>query len=74
VMGNEATPDEESFSAGLLEYPHYTRPAEWTAADGQTYAVPDILRSGDHAKVAKWRQDQSLEITQRVRPDLLRKL
>lgn len=73
VMGNEATPDEESFSNGLLEYPHYTRPAEWVAADGQTYMVPEILRNGDHAKIAKWRQAQSLELTQKVRPDLLKK-
>ncbi len=74
VMGNEETPDEESFSSsagGLLEYPHYTRPAEWTAANGETYAVPDVLRSGDHAKIKAWRQEQSLSLTKARRPDLL---
>lgn len=75
VMGNEDTPTEESFAAstgGLLEYPHYTRPAEWTSANGQTYAVPDILKSGDHAKITAWRQEQALKITQARRPDLLK--
>jgi tRNA (guanine37-N1)-methyltransferase len=73
VMGNATTPDEESFSSGLLEYPHYTRPAEWSAADGKTYAVPDILRSGDHGKVAQWRHEQSEDLTKQRRPDLLGK-
>lgn len=73
VMGNEATPDEESFESGLLEYPHYTRPAEWVSADGETREVPEILRSGDHAKVAKWREDQARAITAARRPDLLKK-
>ena len=73
VMGNETTPDEESFSNGLLEYPHYTRPAEWTDANGTARAVPDILKSGNHAEIAKWRQAQSLKLTQTVRPDLLEK-
>lgn len=73
VMGNETTPDEESFSNGLLEYPHYTRPAEWTDANGQSREVPEVLKSGNHAKIAKWREEQSLQITQAVRPDLLSK-
>ncbi len=76
VMGNAATPDEESFAAstgGLLEYPHYTRPAEWRTADGRTLDVPDILRSGDHAKVEQWRRDQALALTRARRPDLLKK-
>ncbi|MCB9991603.1 MAG: hypothetical protein H6867_09615 [Rhodospirillales bacterium] len=76
VMGNDETAGEESFSertGGLLEYPHYTRPAEWTAADGQTYNVPDILKSGDHAKIAQWRQDQAIALTKERRPDLLKK-
>lgn len=75
VMGNEETPSEESFSVagdGLLEYPHYTRPAEWTTADGRTLAVPEILRSGDHGKVAKWRKEQSAQLTAARRPDLLK--
>lgn len=74
VMGNVETVSEESFSDGLLEYPHYTRPAEWTDAFGNTHIVPDILRSGDHGKVAKWRDEQSLEITKARRPDLLDKI
>ncbi len=76
VMGNEETPSEESFSAGadgMLEYPQYTRPAEWTTADGRTYAVPKILRSGDHGKVARWRKEQSAQLTAARRPDLLKK-
>ena len=66
VMGNEGSADEESFSAGLLEYPQYTRPAD---LDGRT--VPDVLRSGDHARVARWRHAQALLRTAGRRPDLL---
>lgn len=73
VMGNAATPDEESFSNGLLEYPHYTRPAEWTDANGVARGVPDVLKSGNHAEIEKWRHARSLEITGLVRPDLLPK-
>lgn len=76
VMGNEETPSEESFSdgaGGLLEYPQYTRPAEWTTADGRVLSVPDILRSGDHGKVAKWRKEQSAQLTAARRPDLIKK-
>lgn len=76
VMGNEQTPDAESFGAetgGLLEYPHYTRPAEWTDAQGQLWTVPDILKSGHHAEIDRWRAAQSLDITQKRRPDLLKK-
>lgn len=71
VMGNAETAGEESFSSGLLEYPHYTRPAEWVAADGRIFTVPDILRSGDHGKVKEWRREQSLALTRQRRPDLL---
>ncbi|OIN86656.1 MAG: tRNA (guanosine(37)-N1)-methyltransferase TrmD [Alphaproteobacteria bacterium CG1_02_46_17] len=71
VLGNETTTDEESFSNGLLEYPHYTRPANWTDASGQDHPVPEILTSGHHGKIGKWRQDQSLELTRNRRPDLL---
>lgn len=70
VMGNEATPDAESFGSqtgGLLEYPHYTRPAEWNGM-----GIPDVLKSGNHAEIDKWRAAQSLEITQKRRPDLLK--
>ena len=71
VMGNAETAGEESFSSGLLEYPHYTRPAEWVAADGRIFTVPDILRSGDHGKVREWRREQSVLLTRQRRPDLL---
>lgn len=74
VMGNADTAPEESFSParrGLLEYSHYTKPAEWTAQDGTIHNVPDVLRSGDHAKIKAWREQQSLEITKKQRPDLL---
>lgn len=73
VMGNEETVSEESFSNGLLEYPHYTRPAEWEAAHGKVLAVPEILRSGDHKRIKEWRAEKSLKITQENRPDLLQK-
>jgi tRNA (guanine37-N1)-methyltransferase len=65
VLGNAATTDEESFEAGLLEYPHYTRPAVWNEMP-----VPDVLVSGNHAKVRQWRQEQAKDITLRRRPDL----
>jgi tRNA (guanine37-N1)-methyltransferase len=71
VMGNEDTPAEESFSDGLLEYPHYTRPADWITDDGRTLSVPAILTSGDHGKVAAWRRGQAEKITKKKRPDLL---
>lgn len=71
VMGNEDTAGEESFSNGLLEYPHYTKPASWIDAKGLEHHVPDILRNGDHAKIKQWREDQSLSLTRQRRPDLL---
>lgn len=67
VMGNTDTPLEESFSNGLLEYPHYTRPAEWNGLK-----VPEVLQSGDHARIQEWREKQSLKITESTRPDLLK--
>ncbi len=70
VLGNEESTHEESHGeGGLLEYPHYTRPAEFR---GQT--VPEILSSGNHAKVAMWRAEQSLERTRTRRPDLAARL
>lgn len=72
VMGNDETAGEESFSDGLLEYPHYTRPATWTSADGQNRIVPEILTSGHHGKVKEWRHEQSLAITKERRPELLK--
>ena len=66
VMGAAESAVEESFSEGLLEYPHYTRPAEW-----QGNLVPSVLLSGDHAAIARWRQHQAIETTRARRPDLL---
>jgi tRNA (guanine37-N1)-methyltransferase len=65
-MGNMASADDESFSDGLLEYPHYTRPAELRG-----WAVPEVLRSGDHGRVARWRHAQALHRTLTRRPDLI---
>ena len=65
VMGAALSGDEESFENGLLEYPHYTRPAEW---EGRT--IPEVLRSGDHAKIAAWRKQRAEDDTRLRRPDL----
>lgn len=70
VMGNNTTTDEESFSGGLLEYPHYTRPQDWTSIDGTTHSVPDVLSSGHHAKIKGWRLENAEEITKSRRADL----
>ncbi len=66
VMGNAQSGTEESFSTGLLEYPHYTRPAEFRGRE-----VPEVLRSGDHGRIARWRHAQALVRTAVSRPDLL---
>ncbi|WP_026379942.1 tRNA (guanosine(37)-N1)-methyltransferase TrmD [Afifella pfennigii] len=68
VMGKEASGTEESFENGLLEYPHYTRPAEF---EGRT--IPPVLTSGHHGEVAKWRRAEAERITRERRPDLLKK-
>ena len=65
VMGDAASAEDESFARGLLEYPHYTRPARW---EGR--AVPPVLLSGDHARIAAWRQAQAEATTRERRPDL----
>jgi len=65
VMGAPSSGCEESFEHGLLEYPHYTRPVEW---EGRT--IPEVLRSGDHAKIAAWRKQQAEDDTRSRRPDL----
>jgi tRNA (guanine37-N1)-methyltransferase len=65
VMGAPSSGDEESFESGLLEYPHYTRPVEW---EGRT--IPEVLRSGDHAKIAAWRKSMAEADTRLRRPDL----
>ncbi len=66
VMGNHESADDESFSAGLLEYPQYTRPANFRG-----WEVPDVLRSGDHERVARWRRTMAYERTVERRPDLI---
>mgnify|MGYP001183194489 CR=1 FL=1 len=70
VMGTAQSLAEESFEDGLLEYPLYTRPAVWTGPDGGERAVPEMLQSGHHAKIAAWRRSMAEEITRRRRPDL----
>lgn len=71
VVGNAESLREESHAEGLLEYPLYTRPAAWTDPAGTLREVPPILLSGDHAKIAAWRRERSLERTAQRRPDLL---
>jgi tRNA (guanine37-N1)-methyltransferase len=66
VMGNNDSAMDESFGAGLLEYPQYTRPSLFRG-----WVVPEVLRSGDHARVARWRRAQSLARTLSRRPDLI---
>jgi tRNA (guanine37-N1)-methyltransferase len=66
VMGKDASGAEESFEGGLLEYPHYTRPRAW---EGR--AIPDVLLSGDHAAIARWRREEAERVTRARRPDLL---
>lgn len=72
VMGNPQTASEESFSDGLLEYPHYTRPAAWTAQNGHEYRVPEVLQNGNHKAIENWRKEKSLKITKKRRPDLIK--
>jgi tRNA (guanine37-N1)-methyltransferase len=66
VMGKEASGSEESFEQGLLEHPHYTRPRLWEGRE-----IPEILLSGDHAAIARWRHEQSVKLTSTRRPDLI---
>jgi tRNA (guanine37-N1)-methyltransferase len=66
VMGNESSVDDESFADGLLEYPHYTRPADFRGMQ-----VPEVLRSGDHGRIARWRRAKAIERTIACRPDLI---
>jgi tRNA (guanine37-N1)-methyltransferase len=65
VMGKDASGAEESFAEGLLEYPHYTRPQVW-----EDRAIPDVLLSGDHGKIAAWRRAEAERLTRERRPDL----
>lgn len=66
VLGNASSTDDESFADGLLEYPHYTRPAEF-----RDWTVPEVLRSGDHGRIARWRRAHALRRTLDLRPDLI---
>ena len=66
VLGDKNSAPDDSFSSGLIEFPHYTRPVEFRG-----WRVPDVLLSGHHAEIAKWRREQALAKTKRVRPDLL---
>jgi tRNA (guanine37-N1)-methyltransferase len=66
VLGNEHSVSSESFRDGLLEEPHYTRPSEYRG-----WTVPEVLLSGDHARIERWREEQRLQRTRRRRPDLL---
>ncbi|MBU0860465.1 tRNA (guanosine(37)-N1)-methyltransferase TrmD [Loktanella salsilacus] len=67
VLGNQASTEEESFSDGLLEHPHYTKPADWHGR-----MIPDVLLSGHHAKITDWRREQAERLTKERRPDLWR--
>lgn len=67
VLGNEDSHKDESFSKGLLEYPHYTRPADYKGMK-----VPGLLLSGDHERIRKWRKEKSLKTTKKKRPDLIK--
>jgi tRNA (guanine37-N1)-methyltransferase len=65
VLGNESSTEEESFSEGLLEHPQYTRPAEWRGR-----AIPEVLMSGHHGRIAQWRHEMAQQVTRARRPDL----
>ena len=67
VLGDEASADEESFTTGMLEYPHYTRPVEYKGL-----RVPEVLMQGNHSQIEKWRMEKAVEITRKNRPDLLK--
>lgn len=68
VLGNNASTEEESFSAGLLEHPHYTKPAVW-----EGHEIPEVLLSGHHAKIDEWRREMGEKITKERRPDMWEK-
>jgi tRNA (guanine37-N1)-methyltransferase len=65
VLGSAASAEEESFARGLLEYPHFTRPQLF-----ETRPIPDVLTSGNHSEISKWRQAQAENLTKALRPDL----
>ncbi|HEV7914097.1 MAG TPA: tRNA (guanosine(37)-N1)-methyltransferase TrmD [Albitalea sp.] len=71
VLGDAQSHQQDSFSDGLLDCPHYSRPERWTTASGDDDPVPPVLLSGHHADIARWRRERSLELTARRRPDLI---
>ena len=73
VLGHPKSLLEETFSNNLLEYPHYTRPKVWEDNQGIKHEVPDVLISGHHEKIERWRKEKSIEKTKSLRPDLLKK-
>ena len=73
VLGHPESLLEESFSSNLLEYPQYTRPKIWEDSLGNKHDVPEVLTSGHHSNIKKWRQDKSVEKTKKIRPDLFSK-
>ena len=66
VLGNDESPEDESFTSGLLEYPQYTRPREYRGLE-----VPEVLLNGNHAEILKWRRAQALRVTFERRPEML---
>ncbi len=72
VLGQPQSLLEESFSNNLLEYPHYTRPKVWEDKKGNKHEVPDVLTTGHHEKIGRWRKEKALEKTKNLRPDLLK--
>ncbi len=73
VLGQPQSLLEESFSNNLLEYPHYTRPKVWEDKKGNKHEVPEVLTTGHHEKIGRWRKEKALEKTKNLRPDLLLK-
>ena len=73
VLGHPQSLLEESFSDNMLEYPHYTRPRVWEDKKGNKHEVPEVLVSGHHEKIGRWRRDKAIEKTKNLRPDLLKK-
>jgi tRNA (guanine37-N1)-methyltransferase len=73
VLGQPQSLLEETFSNNLLEYPHYTRPQVWEDNQGNKHEVPEVLTSGHHEKIERWRKDKSIEKTKTLRPDLFKK-
>ena len=71
VLGQPKSLLEESFSNDLLEYPHYTRPKVWKDTNNNNHEIPEVLISGHHENIKRWRKDKSIEKTTKVRPDLL---